>query len=269
MEQLYEVREIKNGLWYINEGQLDAMYIVQGSKRGLVIDTGTGVGDFKKLIESFLVTPYDVVLTHGHVDHAGGAGQFKRVYLHEGDLQMVQDITLSDREQYVRQMYEVNASTVTVSGIVSVQKQADLPEFICIQEDYIFDLGDKKIKVVECPGHTQGSIMLIDEENRLFFTGDNVNDTELICAPGENRLSVLKKWYDCASSVLEKMKNDEICFGGHNMFTVSQAEDTLTCGYKLMTGEIKTEKTVLHIFRGNFAKYKNAVITIDEKLEMM
>lgn len=211
MEQLYEVREIKNGLWYINEGQLDAMYIVQGSKRGLVIDTGTGVGDLKKLIESFLVTPYDVVLTHGHVDHAGGAGQFKRVYLHEGDLQMVQDITLSDREQCVRQMYEVNASTVTVSDIVSVQKQADLPEFICIQEDYIFDLGDKKIKVVECPGHTQGSIM----------------------------------------------------------FTVSQAEDTLTCGYKLMTGEIKTEKTVLHIFRGNFAKYKNAVITIDEKLEMM
>ena len=43
-----------------------------------------------------------------------------------------------------------------------------------ISEGYIFDLGGKKIKVIECPGHTPGSICLLDKADQILFSGDSL-----------------------------------------------------------------------------------------------
>ena len=69
---------------HVDESGLNAMYVVKGSKMSAVIDAGTGIGDFKGLVESLVDNPYVVLITHGHVDHAGGCGQFYRgLYLNE------------------------------------------------------------------------------------------------------------------------------------------------------------------------------------------
>ena len=48
-------------------------YLVEGDERAVLLDTGCGLGDLKAYVESLTDKPYEVVLTHGHVDHAGGA----------------------------------------------------------------------------------------------------------------------------------------------------------------------------------------------------
>ncbi|MFJ5760653.1 MBL fold metallo-hydrolase [Neobacillus sp. NPDC093182] len=54
----------------------ELMYLVEGTVRAALIDTGTGVGDLKAYIDNLTDKPYFVMLTHGHVDHAMGAPAF-------------------------------------------------------------------------------------------------------------------------------------------------------------------------------------------------
>ena len=61
------VSEIAPDTFAINEYGLDAIYLLVGSERALVIDTGSGAFDLKGLVESLTDKPYDVVLTHGHI----------------------------------------------------------------------------------------------------------------------------------------------------------------------------------------------------------
>lgn len=81
----YQVTEIAKDTWVINEAGMTAMFLLKGTERALLIDTGVGMTDLKKLISWLTPLPYDVVLTHGHQDHIGGAAQFEEVYIHEKD----------------------------------------------------------------------------------------------------------------------------------------------------------------------------------------
>lgn len=45
-------------------------------------------------------------------------------------------------------------------------------EPVFISEGYVFDLGGRKLEVLETPGHTPGDITLYDRENGLLFSGD-------------------------------------------------------------------------------------------------
>lgn len=64
-----------------------AVFLVEGSKKAVLIDTATGAGDLKAYVESLTSKPIEVILTHGHCDHAGGAAGFETVWLHKNDWQ--------------------------------------------------------------------------------------------------------------------------------------------------------------------------------------
>ena len=64
------------------------MYFIQGSEDALLIDTAYGLGDLKSYIDGIAKTPYRVVITHGHADHANGIGQFSEVYMNRRDKEL-------------------------------------------------------------------------------------------------------------------------------------------------------------------------------------
>ena len=102
----YTVKELKPGVWRVEEFNLGTVYVVRGSERGLLIDTGTGVGDLKGHVEELIDTPYDVVLTHGHGDHAGGTHQFERFYVHRKDVKMALSSNLESRKNYAKNILD-------------------------------------------------------------------------------------------------------------------------------------------------------------------
>ena len=55
------------------------VYLVQGTHEAVLLDTGFGIGDLKGFVEQKVATPYQVWLSHGHLDHAGGSAQFETV----------------------------------------------------------------------------------------------------------------------------------------------------------------------------------------------
>lgn len=79
--------EIENGIYEIDEFDCVSVFVIVGEKRALVVDTGTGIGDLKWIIEQKITDkPYDVVLTHNHGDHTGGAGFFDEMWIHAADM---------------------------------------------------------------------------------------------------------------------------------------------------------------------------------------
>ena len=81
------VDNLGNGIWRINEFSLVNAFVVEGSERSVIIDTGCGLGDIRKVAESVTRKPLSVLLTHMHPDHIGGIYHFhdRAVYAHGGD----------------------------------------------------------------------------------------------------------------------------------------------------------------------------------------
>ena len=79
-------------------------------------------------------------------------------------------------------------------------------------------------------GHTAGSVCILDEEDRILFSGDSVNDLELICAPAKDREALLKEWYEAGKRIFARKDSFDICGGGHCLIPIEKAEETLTCG---------------------------------------
>jgi hypothetical protein len=54
-------------------------YLVLGDEKAALIDTGSGIGDIKKLVEGLTDLPVNIVNTHTHGDHIGGNHQFREI----------------------------------------------------------------------------------------------------------------------------------------------------------------------------------------------
>ena len=140
------------------------MYVILGSERTALVDTGTGfqIGPYLDGIEKALggrALDY-VFITHRHYDHVGGlssviskfhpnevvAGETDAVPLREGDSQS----TLGTK-------FGGQIPPMDVKGA---------------RDGDVFDLGDCRLRVIETPGHTSGSICLYDEVNKALFSGD-------------------------------------------------------------------------------------------------
>jgi glyoxylase-like metal-dependent hydrolase (beta-lactamase superfamily II) len=80
------VCEIAKDTYAINEYGMSAMFLLIGSERAMLIDTGCGTLDIKAIVKELTDKPYDVVITHSHGDHIGGVPQFEEVYIHKNDM---------------------------------------------------------------------------------------------------------------------------------------------------------------------------------------
>ena len=114
----FQVCEIAKDTYAINEAGMAAMFLVVGEKRALLIDTGVGMTDLKSLIAQLTDLPYDVVLTHGHMDHAGGAAQFDQVYIHPADRAALSPIDYNAVADYVEKMIRQRLNFVRSNEIL-------------------------------------------------------------------------------------------------------------------------------------------------------
>ena len=140
-------------------------YLVEGKDKSLLIDTGLGIYDLKGYIDSLTNQPYDVILTHGHLDHAGGSGQFENVYLNPKDFELAGLHTeIPIRKGYLEQ----NGVVVNEKDMIE-KKDSYLP----LLDEQVFDLGNVKVMALPMPGHTDGSMAIL--MNRSILFGDACN----------------------------------------------------------------------------------------------
>ena len=149
-----EIIRINERVWQFHEknefSPVDA-YLVCGDHSAVMIDGLCEVAGVYEKAREITDLPLSMILTHGHGDHAGvGTDEFIAagcdIYLQQKDLWMLKE----DKQ-----------------GI-------DLSIIKDIREGQLFDLGGICLEAILVPGHTEGSIVLLDRTNQLMYTGDTI-----------------------------------------------------------------------------------------------
>lgn len=149
----------------------ELMYLVEGTEKAVLIDTGSGIGSLKACVEQLTDKPVIVLVTHGHVDHAMGAAEFENVYM-------------SHEDDYIYEKHGTDAFRRSCFSTVAPPFEAGEEDLIPtmklskiknLTEGDRFDLGGISVEIYTCPGHTRGSVVMLIPEERLLITGDACN----------------------------------------------------------------------------------------------
>ena len=147
-------------------------YLLNGSERSLLIDTGLGICNIHDEVVKLTDKPVTAVATHIHWDHIGGHRYFPDFYAHEAELNWL-----------------TGEFPLTIETIQSmVVDRCDLPEGYDVSTYSFFqgiptevlhggetiDIGGRHIEVLHTPGHSPGHMCFWEKDRGYLFTGDLV-----------------------------------------------------------------------------------------------
>lgn len=266
------VVEIAPKTWLISEYKLVNMYLLEGETDALLIDCGTGLGDIPGEVRKLTDKPLKVVITHGHPDHDGAAAQFDAVYMHPLDIPLSEQMyerAPQFREMYVRSRVPVRNPGADVEALVATIQENGKVTRLPVEEGYIFDLGGRHVEVIHTPGHSLGSICLLDKENRLLFNGDICNGESLLMNMGDSS-STMKVYHESMRKLWAREGEfDYILWGHDNLEKCDKTiiQDYIEASEKLVSGEIWGEQGGDAMHSGYGCRYKRVLIWYDpEKL---
>jgi hydroxyacylglutathione hydrolase len=168
----FGTRALDAQTWAIDDRGADLMYLLCGRDRALLIDTGWGVGDLAGLVSTLTPLPLTVVVTHGHPDHVGGAGQFPQVAIGEADRTLALD-ALDPHSRGGALELGVMPQPLP-AGLDRQAWLAPRAVFVPAPTGGVLDLGGRRVEAIALPGHTPGGICYVDRESRHMFTGDSL-----------------------------------------------------------------------------------------------
>ncbi|MCD7843013.1 MAG: MBL fold metallo-hydrolase [Clostridiales bacterium] len=152
-------------------------YLAQGERRAVLIDTGFGLGDLKSYVESLVTTPYMVLLSHGHLDHEGGAGQFDMVWLNKRDWSLARrHCTIENRLHDIYNGPDGMPAGATEPDLIPPRTEP----YYSLSDGDGFPLGGVTVEAVSVPGHTAGMTVFLLPEDRVALFGDACGEHTLL-----------------------------------------------------------------------------------------
>jgi glyoxylase-like metal-dependent hydrolase (beta-lactamase superfamily II) len=130
------------------------------SKEGVVIDPGGDVPEILQVIKENGITLKEIWLTHGHIDHAGGADELREalgirvIGPHEADLPLLQRLE-TQAEKFGVKMAARNLT----------------PDRWLNEGDTV-SFGDHVFEVFHCPGHAPGHVIYYNRNQNFAHLGD-------------------------------------------------------------------------------------------------
>jgi glyoxylase-like metal-dependent hydrolase (beta-lactamase superfamily II) len=194
-DRWFDARPVGDGVTRVDEPHVDAwlrsnVWVVHGAERDLVVDCGNGIGSLRPDIERLAGgRPVLAIVTHSHTDHVGGLHEFDERLCHALE---APHVTESDEasglvaEQYDDAFLAAMADEgwplprlLLTAGPhegfdpASFEIHRAAPTQL-VDEGDVIDLGDRSLRVVHLPGHTAGSIAILEEGTGLAFSGDTL-----------------------------------------------------------------------------------------------
>ena len=165
-EDNFDIRKISPNTWVIGTKYPATpwgcdCYLLEGDDACVLIDSGMSKLNIHDYIRCTSVTEKPIIAvinTHSHFDHTGGNGYFPKVYMHP----------------------RAEKGAKTPLGITPEQKAEAAScypldyEITPVVEGDIIPLKGRPLEIFEIPAHDLGSIAILDRNNRMLFTGDEL-----------------------------------------------------------------------------------------------
>lgn len=181
MTHWFKAFRVAPGVHRIEEGGLVSAYLAEGSEWAALIDTGMGIGDISVCVRELTPRPVTVINTHSHLDHVGGNRFFESAAVHQAenvDRELV--AILRFRKMATQKDFPVPFPSGFQPSDYDPRVPAPTQR---LAGGEAIKLGGRSLQVLHTPGHTPGSICLLDEANRFLFCGDMVTSRSLHGVP--------------------------------------------------------------------------------------
>lgn len=252
-DQWFEVYRIRPGVFAIYEPKQSEeviSYLITGTKRALLFDTGMGISNIRKLAEGLTSLPLSVLNSHTHNDHVGDNWRFRADETYGMDTAFTRTSSEGSREDAQAEITPEQLCAPLPPGF-DRQAYATRPFHIghWLHDGDRIDLGSRVLQVIATPGHTPDSIALFDEANGLLFTGDTYYPGPIFLYRPETNLDA----YEASMEKLVKLAPRlQLLLPAHNVPVASPADlgRTLAAMKQIRSGKAKA---VVH---GSTREYK-------------
>ncbi len=139
-----EIIKINDKTWRFEDDGV-RFFLLCGSEKAALIDSGMNTPNAKELAEGLTDLPIILINTHADPDHISGNAAFEEIYM-----------SPAEEDNY--------------------RHNGGKGRIIPVKEGGTIDLGDRTLLIIDIPGHTPGSIAILDETYRVLISGDSVED---------------------------------------------------------------------------------------------
>jgi glyoxylase-like metal-dependent hydrolase (beta-lactamase superfamily II) len=157
------------------------IFHVAGRDADLVIDFGMGIASVREALAIPHKAPVLAVATHSHVDHIGSFHEFDRRMGHGAEANL---FATADDRSTMAYLFREQPGALTRLPESNWRlddfalKPAPLTDILSDGDS--LDLGDATFLVMHLPGHSMGSIGLLDQKNGIMFSGDAIYKGRLV-----------------------------------------------------------------------------------------
>jgi hydroxyacylglutathione hydrolase len=130
------------------------------TKVGAVVDPGGDLEYIERAIAEVGMRPEKIILTHGHIDHAGGAAELK---------ERLGGIPIEGPHEAERPLLDKLAEQGEAYGMLSARPVT--PDRWLAEGDEVTVAGHT-FEILHCPGHSPGSVVLVNRPQRFALVGD-------------------------------------------------------------------------------------------------
>jgi glyoxylase-like metal-dependent hydrolase (beta-lactamase superfamily II) len=194
----FHTREVHPGVWLVAEPSHVNSWLVAGTERAVLLDTGLGIVPIRPVVEALTDVPISVLNTHSHFDHVGGNHEFDEIVIHElGAAPLEAGVApdlIADYVDYTLRLLAAAAEYRPLDADLFHLLTADsdprpLPAGFdpaawripasratgTLADGDRVDLGGRTLEVLHTPGHSVDSICLLDADAGLLFGADTIN----------------------------------------------------------------------------------------------
>ncbi|QAA33353.1 MBL fold metallo-hydrolase [Clostridium manihotivorum] len=148
-------------------------FLLLGHTSAVLIDTGLGIDNIKRITDRLTKLPIKVLTTHVHWDHIGNHHMFEEIFVHSADSDWLENGIKGISIDQIRKDI-IRDTTKDIPGNFDASKYIPYtgkPKGL-LEDGDIIDLGKRTLKIYHTPGHSPGHICIHDMLNGYLFTGD-------------------------------------------------------------------------------------------------
>ena len=150
-----EIIPINESTWRIEDGGV-RLFLLAGSEKALLIDSGMNLHTAREVAAELTSLPLSLLNTHADRDHIGSNEEFESFYMHPAE----------------EPVYRRSGKPGTVLPVL---------------DGDVIDLGGRELEIIHLPGHTPGSIAVLDRNSRVLISGDPIQQNGHVFMFGNHR----------------------------------------------------------------------------------